>query len=199
MNASLEGITAANLTVTTTSGDPSVIDASAITGATNLTVGGTGAAILYGGKGGGILTATGSGNNVLIGGPGANKLTDNGTGSNILIGGGGPNTIYGNGNDILLSGTTVYDADTAANHAALDAILSEWSSNDPYNQRWFKIQEGIAVGSNTYGLNQKTVRSNGKSSTVSDGPTQSNYENWFIVNAKDAVTQRNEQVTIINT
>jgi hypothetical protein len=199
MNVKLSGITAANLTATATSGGSRTVDASAFTGVTNLTAGGSSTVILYGGKGGGRLTATGSGNDVLIGGSGANELTDEGTGSNILIGGGGPNTIYGNGNDILLSGTTIYDHNTVANHVALDAILSEWSSNAEYNQRWFKIQKGIAVGSKTYGLNKDTVRSNDKSSTVSDGPTQSKHENWFIVNAKDAVTQRNEQVTIINT
>jgi hypothetical protein len=199
LNGSLKGITAANLTVTTTSGDHSAIDASAFTGATNLTVAGTGTAILFGGKGRGTLTATGSGNNVLIGGPGENKLRDNGIGSNILIGGGGPNRIYGNGNDILLSGTTIYDHNTRANHAALDAILSEWASNNPYTERVLNILDGIQVGLNTYELNQETVRSNGKSSTLSDGPRQLKHENWFIVNAKDAVTQRNELVTMINT
>jgi hypothetical protein len=199
LNLKLNGITTANLTATATRGNPTVIvDASAFTGVTNLTAGGTGPAILYGGKGGGSLTTTSSGNDVLIGGPGPNALTDNGTGVNILIGGGGPNTIYGNGKDILISGTTIYDPDTSTNVAALDAILSEWSSNDSYGMRISKISKGISVGTKTYGLNATTVHSNGKSNTVSDGPEQSQYQNWFIVNATDSYTQRDETVTIIN-
>src|SRR5262249_9046192 len=135
---------------------------------------------------------------IVIGGSGANTLIDKGSGHNILIGGGGPNTIYGNGQDIVLSGKTIYDANTDANHTALDTILSEWTSNDSYADRIFKISKGITVGSTTYGLNLKTVRSNGKSNTVSDGPKQSKYQNWFIVNSKDSVTQRDEEVTEIN-
>jgi parallel beta-helix repeat protein len=199
MNLVLSGITAANLTTTATSTKPTVVDASSFTGVTNLSAGGTGPAIVHGGKGGGSLTATGSGNDVLIGGPGANTLTDNGTGFNILIGGGGPNTIYGNGKDILISGRTIYDPNTSANIAALDAILSEWSSNDAYGIRIAKISKGISIGSHNYALHRTTVRSNGKSSTVSDGPTQSQNQNWFIVNSTDSYTQRDETVTIINT
>src|SRR5262249_30662486 len=125
MKLTLKGMTTANLTTNTSSSSPQVIvDASAFLGLTNLTAHGTGNAIVFGGgtagKNGGTLMVMGSGKNVLIGGPGSNTLTDNGTGRNILIGGGGPNKITGNGNDILLTGTTIYDANTAANIAALD-------------------------------------------------------------------------------
>ena len=60
----------------------------------------------------------------VIGGAGANTLADRGSGYNILIGGGGAsatlpgNTLTGNGNDILISGTTSYGSNTAANLAA---------------------------------------------------------------------------------
>jgi hypothetical protein len=204
MKLTLKGMTSANLTTNTSSSSPQVIvDASAFAGVTNLTTSGTGNAILFGGgtagKNGGTLMVTGSGNNVLIGGPGSNTLTDNGTSRNILIGGGGPNTITGNGNDILLTGTTIYDPNTAANIAALDAILAEWASTDSYGLRISKITSGIPVGSNTYWLNNTTVNSNRKSNTVSDGPRQTQFQNWFIVNSSDAVTQRNERVTTINT
>src|SRR5262249_38662426 len=103
------------------------------------------------------------------------------------------------GNDILISGRTLYNDNTTANHAALDAILAEWTSIDPYNTRWFKIQQGIKLGSNTYGFNQQTVSASSLSSTVSDAPNQSKNQNWFIVSLKDSVTEKNEQVTIINT
>jgi hypothetical protein len=142
---------------------------------------------------------TGSGNNVLIGGPGGNTLDDNGAGSNFLIGGGGPNLITGNGNDIMINGTTIYDANTAANIVALDAILAERSSTNAYGVRISTITNGITLGSNTYGLNGATVHSNLASNTVSDGPTQSQFQNWFIVNSTDAVTQNDETVTIIDT
>ncbi len=205
MNLTLRGMTTANLTANTSSGKPTVIvDASAFSGVTNLTAGGAGNAILYGGGSQGkantlTLNSTATGNDILIGGPGANTLTDDGSGKNILIGGGGPNTITGNGNDILLTGVTVYNANSAANIAALDAILAEWSSTDAYGVRISKITNGITVGSNTYGLNRNTVHSNRQSNTVSDGPMQSEYQNWFIVNSSDAVTQKDETVTVINT
>jgi Right handed beta helix region len=191
--------TTANLTALATSADLKdnvIVDASAFRGVTNLTAGGVGNAILFGGGsakgGGGTLTATGS-RAVLIGGPGKNTLLDNGAGFNILIGGGGAgstnpgNTITGNGNDILISGTTTYGVNNAANIAALDAILGEWSSNDSYAARISKISAGITVGANTYKLNNTTVKSNGNGNTVSDG-IQPNQQNWFIITAKDTVT-----------
>jgi Right handed beta helix region len=192
MHLKFRGITTANLTAMTTSGNPAVIvDASAFAGVTNLTAGGTGDAILFGGGStgnqGGTLMATGSGNDVLIGGPGANTLTDIGTGKSILIGGGGPNTITGNGNDILISGTTTYDVNNDANIAALDAILAEWSSTDSYAVRISKISSGMITGG--YALNASTVKSNGKVNTVRDG-LQPNQENWFIITRNDVVTAK---------
>jgi hypothetical protein len=86
----------------------------------------------------------------------------------------------------------------AGDHA-LRARVSEWASNNLYADRIFKIRNGITLGSYTFGLNLKMVRSNGKSSTVADGPKQSKYQNWFIVNSKDSVTQRDEEVMFINT
>ena len=114
----LSGISTANLSATAAKGNPVIVDASAFSGTTNLTAGGTGKAILFGGQNGGTLIANGSGNDVLIGGSGPNILADGGTGSNILIGGGGSNSISGNGKDILISGTTSYDSNTAARIAA---------------------------------------------------------------------------------
>ena len=133
MAVSLSGITTANITVTASSGSPAyIVDASAFSaGPTNLTATGTVDAILYGGTGGHdtlTVAAAGSGNNILIGNGATDTLTDNGTGRNFLIGGGaGSDTITGNGNDILLSGTTNYDSNTAGNIAGLDAILAEWT------------------------------------------------------------------------
>ena len=198
MTLGLSGITTANLTTTATSGSPSyIVDASAFTGVTNLTAGGTVNAILFGGSANGsTLSATGSGNDVLIGGSGKDTLTDTGTGYNILIGGPGADTITGNGNDILISGTTSYDSNTSANIAALDAILAEWSSSDSYSLRISKIMSGVGPGG-TDALNSSTCQSDGVANTVSDGAS-STQNNWFIVNSKDKVTkQSNETETIV--
>jgi len=198
MTLSLSGIATASLTTTAASGSPSyIVDASAFTGVTNLTVGGTVNAIVFGGSGNGsTLSATGSGNSVLIGGSGKTTLTDSSTGSNILIGGPAVDTLTGNGNDILISGSIDNDSDTTANIAALDAILAEWSSSDSYSMRISKIMNGVGAD-NADALNTTTCQSDGNANTVSDG-TASAQNNWFIVNAKDKVTKKaNETETIV--
>jgi len=193
MALGLSGITTANLTATATGGSPSyIVDASAFTGVTNLTAGGTVNAILFGGSANGsTLSATGSGNDVLIGGSGKDTLTDTGTGHNILIGGPGVDTLTGNGKDILISGTTNYDSNTSANIAALDAILAEWSSSDSYSLRISKIMSGVGPGLTDF-LNSSTCQSDGVANTVSDGASTTQ-NNWFIVNSKDTVTKKSNE------
>jgi hypothetical protein len=197
MLLALSGITTANLTTTAASGSPSlIVDASAFTGVTHLTAGGTVNAILFGGSANGsTLSATGSGNDVLIGGSGKDTLTDSGTGYNILIGGPGVDTVMGNGNDILISGTTSYDSNTSPNITALDAILAEWSSSDSYSLRISMIMSGVGAGG-TDALNSSTCQSDGVANTVSDGasPAQSN---WFIVSSKDKVTKQSSETETI--
>jgi hypothetical protein len=173
------------------------VDASRFAGTTNLTAGGPGKVVLFGGgsagKGGSSLTLnnTATGNDVLIGGPGANTLVDNGTGFDMLIGGGGkgfggPNSITGNGKDILISGYTVYDDPTrTANLAALDSILAEWSSSDSYA---VKINKLNAAG----GLLDPATKVfwNAADNTISDG-AQPNQMNWFLYNfSSDHATLR---------
>ena len=178
MNLTLKDIKTATLTVSATSVNPRVptvtLDASGFSGVTNLTAGGLGKVILYGGNGNGSsLTATGA-HDVLIGGSGTNTLTDTSTGFNILIGGGGPNTITGNGNDILISSVTDYDTNTSANITALDAFLDAWYSATPtapgdYDGRVAKIQTGNGIPGG-YKLNGTTVHWNKKGNTVINGP-----------------------------
>ncbi len=185
MALALNGITTANLTANATTGKPVVIiSAAAFTGVTNLTAEGTGAAILFGGGSVGKVSTltvsnTAAGSNVLIGGRGTNTLVDRGSGRSILIGGGGPNTITGNGRDILISGTTKYDANTAANVAALDAIQAEWSSRKAYATRVKTLRDSAIKGH--YGLNSQTVKANGKRNTLKGG-SQSVHQNWYLVN-----------------
>jgi hypothetical protein len=173
---SLAGFKAANLTVTTASGNPQyVIDASGFSdGPTNVTVSGGGNAIVYGGTAGrSTLTAAGSGDDILIGAGPGDKLTDSGSGMNILIGGGaGRDTLTGNGNDTLVSGTCSYDSNNAANIAALDAILAEWTSSDSYSVRFGKILAGVgALGADA--LDSSTVSQDANANMLRDGSSQS--------------------------
>jgi hypothetical protein len=197
---SLASFKAANLTVTTAGGNPSyIIDASAFSnGPANVTVNGGGNAIVYGGTAGkDTLTAAGSGDDILIGNGPGDKLTDSGTGMNILIGGGsGGDTLTGGGNDILVSGTTNYDGDTAANIAALDAILAEWTSSDSYSTRIGKIFAGVGPGG-TDALNSSTVTQDGKANTLQDGSTQSQNNNWFLAWSNDKVTKKSSEVEMV--
>ena len=196
----LAGFVKANLTVTTASGNPSyIVDASAFSnGPTNVTVNGGGNAIVYGGTAGkDTLTAAGSGDTILIGDGAGDRLTDSGTGMNILIGGGpGGDTLTGGGNDILVSGTTTYDGDTATNIAALDAILAEWTSGDSYTTRLGKIFAGVGPGG-TDALNSSTVKQDGKANTLQDGSTESQNNNGFLAWSNDKVTKKSNEVETV--
>src|SRR5262249_12655848 len=77
--------------------------------------------LLFGGDGNDTLKG-GDGNNILVGGAGHDSL-NGGTGRDILIGGTGRDilngsegagTLTGNDDDILIAGTTDYDANSAA-------------------------------------------------------------------------------------
>ena len=173
MFMSLNGIAAADLTVTAATGHPALtINASAFSGTTNLTSAGTVDATLYGGSGGaGTLTASGSGNNLLIGQAADTTLTDTGSGRSILIGGGaGGDNFVGNGNDILVSGTTQYDSNTGTNLAALDAILAEWTSSATYSARINKIKQGVRRQGfrRSDAFNAHTIQPDDTASTLSD-------------------------------
>ncbi|HZU34895.1 MAG TPA: hypothetical protein VFA18_03250, partial [Gemmataceae bacterium] len=95
-----------------------------------------------GGKGDDHLT--GNGGNILIGNGGNDVLVDAFTGSDasgrsLLIGGAGSDTLTaGSAGDILISGTTSYDA----KNANLAAILAEWQSGDDYNTRFNRLHAG---------------------------------------------------------
>jgi hypothetical protein len=99
---------------------------------------------------------------------------------NILIGGGpGGDTLTGNGDDILVSGATQYDSNTTANIAALDAVLAEWTSSDPYSTRINNIMSGIEPGYSAP-LNSTTITQDTKANTLQDGKTQTQFGNWFL-------------------
>ncbi len=211
MNLGLSGMSNANLTVNAPSGPSVILDASAFTGVTNLTAGGAGNAILFGGGSTGktstlTVSSTASGNEILIGGPGINNLTDKGAGYNILIGGGGAggfNTLQGNaaGNDILISSTTNYDSDNLANIAALDAILAEWSSGADIGIRYDKITNGVPVPpgpsvpvGTTAKLDTTTVTWNKLKNVLNEG-NKPNQQNWYFVGQLDTYTTSGQDKT----
>jgi Ca2+-binding RTX toxin-like protein len=96
---------------------------------------------------------------VLIGGSGGCTLYG-GSGRNLLIAGAGASMLYaGSAGDILIGGYTSYDADTAADQAALDYIMAEWDSTDSYATRIKKLQNGGGLNG-SYVLNSSTVFDN---------------------------------------
>ena len=77
----------------------------------------------------------GAGHDILLGGDGDDLLVG-GSGRDILIGGLGADRIVGNADDdILIAGTTDFDA----YESALSAILAEWTSGRSYAQRTANI------------------------------------------------------------
>jgi hypothetical protein len=196
----LANFKAANLTVTTAfHSHQYVIDVSGFSGGpTNVTTSGGVSAIVYGGTAGkSTLTAAGSGNDILIGDGAGDKLTDSGSGMNILIGGGaGGDTLTGNGNDILVSGTTSYDANSGANILALDAILAEWTSSDSYSARIGNIFGGLG-GLSADPLNSSTVSQDAKANTLQDGSSQTQNDNWFVGWSNDVVKKNAGEIKIV--
>jgi hypothetical protein len=140
---------------------------------------------VHGGNGGNTLTGNAQGN-ILIGGTGANTITG-GSGRSLLIADKGASSISGGagglagGGDILIGGWTSYDTMTAANEAALMAILAEWQSTDSYPIRF------SAINNSTGSLKGKklswgtTVQDNGKANalTAQAGPAALD---WFFAN-----------------
>lgn len=93
-------------------------------------VGGRGTDILIGGLGNDTLIG-GHGRDILIGGFGSDLLNGGGTGKRLRAGGDG---------DLLIGGSTLYDAD----RDALDRILTQWTSSLPYATRVANLLAGDA-------------------------------------------------------
>jgi hypothetical protein len=166
------------------------------TGAATNVGGGFGPAVtniqdVHGGNGGNRLTGNSQGN-ILVGGTGADTI-QGGTGRSLLIGDQGADQITGGsgglpaGGDILIGGTTVYDALTAANEIALMALLAEWQSADSYAARFRKINTGLPGGYRlTYGT---TVNDDGAANNLtaaSSGPSTPALD-WFFAGALDTL------------
>jgi hypothetical protein len=126
-------------------------------------VGGAGNDTLIGGLRGGILMG-GAGTNILKGG----------TGRDLLIGGRGGSTITGGGDDdIVIAGTTSFDA----NEAALASLLAEWQRTDRgFQERITDLQTGsTGLNAGNHLLWGQTVFENGGSNSLTGGAGR----NWY--------------------
>jgi Ca2+-binding RTX toxin-like protein len=98
---------------------------------------------LHGGIGNDQLRA-GKGGSLLLGGTG-NDVLHGGAGHDILVGGLGADRVYGSDtltqgtdSDLLIAGTTAFDA----NDAAMRAIVNEWQSGRSYAERTTRLASG---------------------------------------------------------
>jgi PKD repeat protein len=133
---------------------------------------------LFGGDGHDRLMG-GGGNNVVVGGAG-NDLVAGGVGRDLLIGGAGADRLVGNEqDDVLIAGSTAFDA----NLSALGLILAEWTSGRTFAERVANL--GGAVGGANTGV--YLVGGSGADATVSDDGSEdvltgNQGNDWFIVN-----------------
>src|SRR5262245_25400322 len=97
----------------------------------------------------------------------------------LLIGGDGADTLTGGGDeDILIAGYTSYDAPTAANQQALDAIMREWKRTDAdYATRISHLQNGGGLNGG-YVFNSTTVFDD----AFADSLTGNQGRDWFLLN-----------------
>lgn len=142
--------------------------------------------VLIGNAGNDVLNGGPGGNDVLVGGAGNDTLTGSPTGRNILIGGAGADILTGGANeDILIGGTTNFDA----NVPQLQALMNEWKRTDlTYSQRADHL-----TGKTTGGLNGSNLLTS--KSVQDDKTTDQMYGlgglDWFwgvSVEAKDRVS-----------
>ncbi len=115
------------------------------------------------------------GNDLIVGDTQPNVLVG-GTGRNIIIGGAGADQVTGGGGDnILIAGTTSYDAVPAA----LSALMAEWSRTDrSFEKRIADLMTGNDGALNgPYTLTKKTVFDDDAPDTVTGGGGQT----WFFV------------------
>jgi hypothetical protein len=156
---------------------------------------------MRGGQSGNTLTGNGLGN-ILIGGAGSLTITG-GTGRSILIADMGAGVIKGgSGTDILIGAKTSYDLSLLANDKALDDILAEWQSGNPYLTRISNIKNGLGLtGGNKLRWGFE-VKDNGVPDLLSaiptpDPPVSNQVGDWFLT-ATSAAIKNKESYEVIN-
>ena len=93
------------------------------------------------------------------------------------MGRGGRDTLDGRlGENILIGGTTAYDAATAANNAAWAAIISEWTSKRKIGDRIARLQAGVGTNHSISLKLGTTVFDDG----LVDSLLGNSSSNWFL-------------------
>ncbi|QDU28395.1 Bifunctional hemolysin/adenylate cyclase precursor [Anatilimnocola aggregata] len=191
----LQGITVAELEG---GAGNNVMDASGFSGTAVLN-GLGGNDILFGGSGDDWLTG-GTSDDIVVGNAGNDTLVGN-AGRDLLIGGTGadngeadlipPGIDGGGGDDLLIAGTTSYDA----NIAALTAIMAEWTSGNNYATRVNNLRQG--TGANGAYVLRVAGDSGLGAATVFDDDDIDNLRgqaglDWFFANSlEDLLIDRN--------
>jgi hypothetical protein len=138
-----------------------------------------------GGQAGNTLTGNAQGN-ILVGGAGADAITG-GSGGSVLIGDKGADTITaGSGDAILIGGYTDYDSSSLAHDQALESILAEWQSANPYALRISHIKSGGGLNGPNQLVWGVTVHDDGSANTLVDGAGM----DWFFAGALDTIKNR---------
>jgi Ca2+-binding RTX toxin-like protein len=112
----------------------------------NLVIGKVKNPVLFNGGDGNDTLVGGGKNDILVGGAG-NDTLNGGAGRDLVIGGAGADTVTGLGSgDMLIAGTTSYDADTLANRAALNDLLTALAGKGKYAAKLAAFTSASGVG-----------------------------------------------------
>jgi Ca2+-binding RTX toxin-like protein len=153
------------------------------------TIRGNEASNLIDGRAGDDLLDGEDGDDLVLGGLGRDILMG-GNGDDILIGGAGNDRLTAHkGDNLLISGTTSYD-----NHeVALLAMLSEWSKDTSFDERFLALIDGIIAsdGTTVYLKPRETVLDDEDIDTMIGGTGN----NWLFVGLRDIIASPESFVT----
>ena len=101
--------------------------------------------IFFGGAGRNVVTG-GNANDILVGGNGGLNTLHGGGGANLLIGGTGPAHLSGSASgDVLIGGSTPYDAGTLSDIQNLEGLLQTWTDGSSYANRVSELANGTSL------------------------------------------------------
>jgi hypothetical protein len=124
--------------------------------------------------------------NILIGGMAGDSITG-GSGLSILIGDRGADSITaGSGGTVLIGGYTDYGASGLAHDLALESILAEWQSADPYATRVNDLINGGGLNGTNRLAWGVTVHDDGSANTLIGGAGKG----WFFQGALDTIKNK---------
>jgi hypothetical protein len=109
----------------------------------------TAGVIFFGGAGRNMLTG-GRGNDILVGGNGGRSTLNDSAGANLLIGGAGLAHLTGSAfGNILVGGSTPYDAGTLSDIQTLEGLLQTWTDGTSYANRVSELAAGTSADGGT--------------------------------------------------